>query len=84
MVACKGRVLLGTKHTLVTATPDTTSIVYGMQNRAVQGPFDSESMAKGLKLPALYHIYSMYTMYIRYTLCTESTLYTTCIYIYMC
>eukprot|EP00913_Durusdinium_trenchii_P034451 g32232.t1 len=24
----------GTKHTLVTATPDTTSIVYGMQNRA--------------------------------------------------
>eukprot|EP00435_Cladocopium_sp_Y103_P007395 s713_g2.t1 len=36
----------GTKHTLVTATPDTTSIVYGMQNRAVQGMLDFDYMCK--------------------------------------
>merc|ERR1719414_2302148 len=29
-----------TKHTIVTATPETTSIVYGLQNRAVQGMLD--------------------------------------------
>ena len=34
----------GTKHTLVTATPDTTCIVYGMQNRAVQGMLDFDYM----------------------------------------
>ncbi|CAJ1374864.1 unnamed protein product [Effrenium voratum] len=36
----------GTKHTLVTATPDTTCIVYGMQNRAVQGMLDFDYMCK--------------------------------------
>lgn len=39
----------GTKHTLVTATPDTTSIVYGMQNRAVQGMLDFDYMCKRKK-----------------------------------
>merc|ERR1719253_1319459 len=31
---------------LVTATPETTSIVYGMQNRAVQGMLDFDYMCK--------------------------------------
>jgi len=39
----------GTKHTLVTATPETTSIVYGMQNRAVQGMLDFDFMCKRKK-----------------------------------
>jgi len=34
------------KHTIVTATPETTSIVYGMQNRAVQGMLDFDYMCK--------------------------------------
>merc|ERR1740138_536707 len=38
-----------TKHTLVTATPETTSIVYGMQNRAVQGMLDFDYMCKRKK-----------------------------------
>jgi len=38
-----------TKHTLVTATPETTSIVYGMQNRAVQGMLDFDFMCKRKK-----------------------------------
>ncbi|CAE7899149.1 ACLY, partial [Symbiodinium microadriaticum] len=39
----------GTKHTLVTATPETTSIVYGMQNRAVQGMLDFDFMCNRKK-----------------------------------
>merc|ERR1719414_2681775 len=35
-----------TKHTIVTATPETTSIVYGLQNRAVQGMLDFDYMCK--------------------------------------
>merc|ERR1719476_54501 len=35
-----------TKHTIVTATPETTSIVYGMQNRAIQGMLDFDFMCK--------------------------------------
>jgi len=38
-----------TKHTIVTATPETTSIVYGMQNRAVQGMLDFDYMCKRKK-----------------------------------
>merc|ERR1719229_1415843 len=38
-----------TKHTIVTATPETTSIVYGMQNRAVQGMLDFDFMCKRKK-----------------------------------
>jgi len=38
-----------TKHTIVTATPETTSIVYGMQNRAVQGMLDFDFMCKRRK-----------------------------------
>merc|ERR1719436_316735 len=38
-----------TKHRLVTATPETTSIVYGMQNRAVQGMLDFDFMCKRKK-----------------------------------
>merc|ERR1719230_801168 len=38
-----------TKHTLVTATPETTSIVYGMRNRAVQGMLDFDFMCKRKK-----------------------------------
>jgi len=34
------------KHTLVTATPETTSIVYGLQNRAVQGMLDFDFLCK--------------------------------------
>lgn len=34
------------KHTIVTATPETTSIVYGLQNRAVQGMLDFDFMCK--------------------------------------
>merc|ERR1712151_52583 len=37
------------KHTIVTATPETTSIVYGMQNRAVQGMLDFDYMCKRKK-----------------------------------
>merc|ERR1719253_2046211 len=37
------------QHTLVTATPETTSIVYGMQNRAVQGMLDFDYMCKRKK-----------------------------------
>merc|ERR1719191_1563522 len=36
-------------HTLITATPETTSIVYGMQNRAVQGMLDFDFMCKRKK-----------------------------------
>jgi len=36
-------------HTLVTATAETTSIVYGMQNRAVQGMLDFDYMCKRKK-----------------------------------
>merc|ERR1719181_1257575 len=36
----------GEKHTIVTATPETKSIVYGMQNRAVQGMLDFDFMCK--------------------------------------
>merc|ERR1719367_246507 len=38
-----------TKHTIVTATPETTSLVYGMQNRAVQGMLDFDYMCKRKK-----------------------------------
>jgi ATP citrate (pro-S)-lyase len=34
---------------LITSTPDTTSIVYGMQNRAVQGMLDFDNMCKRKK-----------------------------------
>jgi len=37
------------KHTIVTATPETKSIVYGMQNRAVQGMLDFDFMCKRKK-----------------------------------
>ncbi|CAK0872001.1 unnamed protein product [Prorocentrum cordatum] len=37
------------KHTIVTATADTTCIVYGMQNRAVQGMLDFDYMCKRKK-----------------------------------
>merc|ERR1719422_1360488 len=37
------------QHTLVTATAETTSIVYGMQNRAVQGMLDFDFMCKRKK-----------------------------------
>eukprot|EP00927_Polykrikos_kofoidii_P066399 TRINITY_DN61_c0_g1_i6.p1 TRINITY_DN61_c0_g1~~TRINITY_DN61_c0_g1_i6.p1 ORF type:complete len:1087 (+),score=161.49 TRINITY_DN61_c0_g1_i6:195-3455(+) len=37
------------EHTLVTATAETTSIVYGMQNRAVQGMLDFDFMCKRSK-----------------------------------
>eukprot|EP00401_Gymnodinium_catenatum_P072500 CAMPEP_0117525550 /NCGR_PEP_ID=MMETSP0784-20121206/35826_1 /TAXON_ID=39447 /ORGANISM="" /LENGTH=1092 /DNA_ID=CAMNT_0005321747 /DNA_START=60 /DNA_END=3338 /DNA_ORIENTATION=- len=40
------------EHTLVTATPETTSIVYGMQNRAVQGMLDFDHMCKR-KMPSV-------------------------------
>jgi len=38
-----------TKHTLVTATSETTCIVYGLQNRAVQGMLDFDYMCKRKK-----------------------------------
>ena len=34
------------KHTIVTATPSTRAIVYGLQNRAVQGMLDFDHMCK--------------------------------------
>merc|ERR1719414_1239648 len=37
------------QHTLVTATSETTSIVYGLQNRAVQGMLDFDFMCKRKK-----------------------------------
>jgi len=36
----------GERHTIVTATSETKSIVYGMQNRAVQGMLDFDYMCK--------------------------------------
>ncbi|CAE7674174.1 Acly [Symbiodinium pilosum] len=36
----------GERHTIVTATPETRAIVYGMQNRAVQGMLDFDFMCK--------------------------------------
>jgi len=36
----------GEKHTIVTATKETRTIVYGMQNRAVQGMLDFDFMCK--------------------------------------
>ncbi|CAE8600624.1 unnamed protein product [Polarella glacialis] len=39
----------GTKHTLITSTPETTCIVYGLQNRAVQGMLDFDFMCKRKK-----------------------------------
>jgi len=38
-----------TEHTIVTSTAETTSIVYGMQNRAVQGMLDFDYMCKRKK-----------------------------------
>merc|ERR1719262_794708 len=38
-----------TKHTIVTATADTCCIVYGLQNRAVQGILDFDFMCKRKK-----------------------------------
>jgi ATP citrate (pro-S)-lyase len=38
-----------TAHTIVTSTADTTCIVYGMQNRAVQGMLDFDYMCKRKK-----------------------------------
>jgi len=38
-----------TKHTIVASTPETTAIVYGMQNRAVQGMLDFDFMCKRKK-----------------------------------
>merc|ERR1712003_144475 len=38
-----------TKHSIVTSTAETTSIVYGMQNRAVQGILDFDFMCKRKK-----------------------------------
>lgn len=38
-----------TTHTIVTSTAETTSIVYGMQNRAVQGMLDFDFMCKRKK-----------------------------------
>jgi len=38
-----------TKHTIVTASPETTSIVFGLQNRAVQGMLDFDFMCKRAK-----------------------------------
>eukprot|EP00933_Yihiella_yeosuensis_P057700 TRINITY_DN576_c0_g1_i1.p1 TRINITY_DN576_c0_g1~~TRINITY_DN576_c0_g1_i1.p1 ORF type:complete len:1086 (-),score=273.12 TRINITY_DN576_c0_g1_i1:240-3497(-) len=37
------------KHTIVTSTAETTTIVYGMQNRAVQGMLDFDFMCKRKK-----------------------------------
>lgn len=37
------------KHTIVTATPETRSIVFGLQNRAVQGMLDFDYMCKRRK-----------------------------------
>jgi len=37
------------KHTIVASTPETTAIVYGMQNRAVQGMLDFDFMCKRKK-----------------------------------
>lgn len=37
------------KHTLVTSTPETTCIVYGLQNRAVQGMLDFDYLCKRKK-----------------------------------
>mmetsp|Transcript_55763 Transcript_55763/g.103149 ORF Transcript_55763/g.103149 Transcript_55763/m.103149 type:complete len:1088 (-) Transcript_55763:158-3421(-) len=37
------------KQTIVTATPETTAIVYGLQNRAVQGMLDFDYMCKRKK-----------------------------------
>merc|ERR1712137_481691 len=34
------------QHTIVTATPETTAVVYGLQNRAVQGMLDFDYMCK--------------------------------------
>merc|ERR1719424_427056 len=39
----------GEKHTIVTATADTCCIVFGMQNRAVQGMLDFDYMCKRKK-----------------------------------
>jgi len=39
----------GEMHTIVTATPSSTSIVYGLQNRAVQGMLDFDFMCKRSK-----------------------------------
>eukprot|EP00403_Amphidinium_massartii_P008515 CAMPEP_0178409836 /NCGR_PEP_ID=MMETSP0689_2-20121128/20666_1 /TAXON_ID=160604 /ORGANISM="Amphidinium massartii, Strain CS-259" /LENGTH=1087 /DNA_ID=CAMNT_0020030987 /DNA_START=63 /DNA_END=3326 /DNA_ORIENTATION=- len=39
----------GFKQTIVTATPETTAIVYGLQNRAVQGMLDFDFMCKRKK-----------------------------------
>jgi len=36
------------KHTIVTATPETTCVVYGLQDRAVQGMLDFDYMCKRL------------------------------------
>jgi len=38
-----------TKHTIVTATAETTAIVYGLQNRAVQGMLDFDYLCKRKK-----------------------------------
>merc|ERR1719456_610694 len=37
------------KHTIVTANPETTAVVYGLQNRAVQGMLDFDFMCKRKK-----------------------------------
>jgi len=37
------------EHTIVTSTPETTSIVYGMQNRAVQGMLDFDYLCQRKK-----------------------------------
>ncbi|CAK9075820.1 unnamed protein product [Durusdinium trenchii] len=54
VVRCPGIAwpLLGNQHTIVTATPQTRAIVYGLQNRAVQGMLDFDHMCKR-KMPSV-------------------------------
>merc|ERR1719392_667377 len=65
----------GTKHTIVTATSETTSIVYGLQNRAVQGMLDFDFMCKRKKPSVAAMVYPFNgNHYVKFYWGTEETL----------
>merc|ERR1719517_96319 len=64
-----------TKHTIVTATADTCCIVYGLQNRAVQGMLDFDYMCKRKKPSVVAMVFPFSgNHYVKFYWGTEETL----------
>jgi hypothetical protein len=58
----------GTSHHIVNFTPETRCIVYGLQNRAVQGMLDFDFMCK--VRPSVYYHQLQRTAAVLHTLCS--------------